>query len=144
MRAIATHQLGLLNGPLLHRGQWYQVEADGVLNPQPTPAAFAQMEGCGHTFCVRKISEERADQLQWPDEWSRPPEEEAQLDPSVPPDPQPGTIEDPKAYAEAVEEGRIAPVDYSALSWPELRAAAKERGLKAKSKDQVLADLAKL
>lgn len=145
-RAIACHQLGLLGGPLLHRDAWYQVDAaDGVLNPQPTPEMFEQMAHFASTFCVREITEARAAQLEWPAGWSEDPEDEPKLDPSVPPTFEPGTIADPEGYAEAVDSGKITPiVDPAGLSWKELKAYAKDRGIKPKNKAQTLRDLAGL
>ena len=38
IKAIATHQSGLMDGPLSCRHVDYICERDGLLNPQPTPA----------------------------------------------------------------------------------------------------------
>jgi hypothetical protein len=128
---IACHQVGLLGDNLQHQNVWYQIEQDGCLNPQPTPDDFERMRHFASTFCARDVSEARASQLEWPDEWATP-------DPE--PDPAPEAAPTPEPEAAEEED------DTGSMSWNELRRYAAGRGLETsgKKKDELLAELAEL
>ena len=132
---IACHQVGLLGDNLQHQNVWYQIEQDGCLNPQPTPDDFERMRHFASTFCARDVSEARAAQLEWPDEWATPdPESE------VAPEAEPA----PEAAAEDGDDSQTE--DTGSMSWNELRRYAAGRGLETggKKKDELLAELAEL
>lgn len=122
--AIVCHQPGLLDGPLQHNNVWYQVHQDGCLNPQPAPDEFQRMRQFTSTFCTRDITEARAAQLEWPG-WEQDPDDEDEAE-----------AEEPES-----EEEEVDPAD---LSWGDLKAYAKDRGITATTKVEILAELADL
>lgn len=131
IKAIATNQSGLFSGPLGCRGAEYLVESDGLLNPQPTPDEHAVLAHYAHTFCVREISEDRAAQLEWPG-WEVDPDETETKPDGIDPEDDTDTGDDTSA------------VDHHALSWNDLRSYAKDQGVTATTKADILAELDEL
>lgn len=122
-RVICCFQSGLFGGPLHHGGQRYMVESDGVLNPQPSPGDWEAMARFTAVFKTRMVPEARAARLDWPG-WEVDPDDEPVTEPAAASKPE--------------------PVDYTAMSYNELRAYAKTRGVTSAKKVDILADLAEL
>jgi len=124
--AIASHLATMIGADLQHGGATYHIESDGLCNPQPTPVEFDAMRHFTVVFHAVEISEERADELEWPAEWGESPAAEAEEEAPVAPD----VLGSPEDIAEL-----------ETMPFEDLRSYAALYGVKGRSRADIIDEM---